>query len=72
MQIDESKYNIVKEMHQFGVIKYICKEKERRCEYCKELTDTSKIEILRYTDKTNYTRYKELCRWCHSQLKHLT
>jgi len=64
MQIDENKYNIVKERHQHGIIKYTVKEKESNCEGCNTLMERDMMQLITWTDKDDYHRSLLVCRKC--------
>ena len=64
MNIDENKYNVVKEKNQHGVIKYIVTEKERCCESCNKLMERKAMQLIVWTDKDNYNRSLLVCRKC--------
>ena len=67
MNIDENKYNIVKEKHQHGVIKYIVTEKESNCEGCNKLMERKAMQLIVWSDKDDYSRSLLVCRKCRHE-----
>ena len=67
MNIDESKYNIVKEKHKHGVIKYIVTEKESNCEGCNKLMERESMQLIVWSDKDDYSRSLLVCRKCRHE-----
>ena len=67
MQIEENKYNIVKERHQHGVIKYTVTERESGCEGCNKLMERELMQIIVWTDKDDLSRSLLLCRKCRHE-----
>ena len=67
MNIDENKYNIVKERHQHGVIKYIVTERESNCEGCNKLMERKAMQLIVWSDKDDYSRSLLVCRKCRHE-----
>ena len=64
MNIDENKYNVVKEKNQHGVVRYIVTEKTRGCEGCNKLMERDLMQLIVWNDKDDFSRSLLVCRKC--------
>ena len=63
MNIDETKYKIVKVKGQHGT-KWIVTEKYRACEGCGKVMEKDLMQLLTWTDKDKFHRSLLVCRKC--------
>ena len=63
MNIDESKYNVVKIKERHGT-KWIITERYRACDGCGKVMERDLMQLIAWTDKDKYHRSLLVCRKC--------
>ena len=74
MQINDTDFNVRKEVLFDGTVKYICTPKERKCNHCDKLYRCDKVTAVKFPTIQNKTRYiidALICDECYPEVNYM-